>query len=53
MLTNHIDQSLQQAVKEALTIPVLANGNIQDMASIQECLAYTGLLDVIVCDSVL
>ena len=31
-----------QAVKGALSIPVLANGNVRNLADAEACLAYTG-----------
>lgn len=36
-----------KAVKEALTIPVIANGNVRNLAEAEACLAYTG------CDGVM
>jgi len=36
-----------KAVKQALTIPVIANGNVRDRAEAEACLAYTG------CDGVM
>jgi tRNA-dihydrouridine synthase len=31
-----------QAVKRALAIPVLANGNVRTLADAEACMAYTG-----------
>ena len=42
-----------QAVKEALQIPVLANGNIRDIHDVDECLAQTGADGVMSADSLL
>lgn len=42
-----------QAVKEALQIPVLANGNIRDIHDVDECLAHTGADGVMSADSLL
>ena len=40
-----------QAVKRALSIPVLANGNVRNLADAEACLAYTGALSGIVLQS--
>lgn len=44
---------MAQAVKEALQIPVLANGNIRDIHDVDECLAKTGADGVMSADSLL
>ena len=38
----HIVRHVLQAVKEALSIPIIANGNIRDLADADACMAYTG-----------
>lgn len=38
----HIVRYVLQAVKEALSIPIIANGNIRDLADADACMAYTG-----------
>lgn len=42
-----------KAVKKALGIPVLANGNIRDMDDVQNCLDYTGADGVLSAESLL
>lgn len=42
-----------QAVKEALQIPVLANGNIRNIHDVDECLEATGADGVMSADSLL
>lgn len=42
-----------QAVREALRIPVLANGNIRTLHDVEACLAYTGAAGVMSADSLL
>ena len=42
-----------QAVKAALQIPVLANGNIRDIWDVDQCLAETGADGVMSADSLL
>jgi len=47
------DWEVIKAVKAALTIPVLANGNIRDLADAYECMKYTGADGVLSAESLL
>lgn len=42
-----------QAVREAVRIPVLANGNIRNLQDVHDCLAYTGAVGVMSAESLL
>ena len=43
----------RQAVREAVRIPVLANGNIRNLQDVHDCLAYTGAVGVMSAESLL
>ncbi len=53
VIQDHRCLSWPQAVKAALRIPVLANGNIRTLADVHECMAYTGADGVMSADSLL
>lgn len=42
-----------QAVREAVSIPVLANGNIRHLQDVHDCIAYTGVQGVMSAESLL
>ena len=42
-----------QAVREAVQIPVLANGNIRNLQDVHDCMAYTGAVGVMSAESLL
>lgn len=42
-----------QAVREAVRIPVLANGNIRNLQDVHDCIAYTGTQGVMSAESLL
>lgn len=42
-----------QAVRQAIGIPMLANGNIQCMDDVRRCMAYTGADGVMSADPLL
>lgn len=44
---------IMQAVKEALEVPVLANGNIQTIHDVHRCMEYTGADGVMSAESLL
>ena len=45
--------SVLQAVREAVSVPVLANGNIRTLHDVQSCLEYTGCAGVMSAESLL
>ncbi|GAX81381.1 hypothetical protein CEUSTIGMA_g8812.t1 [Chlamydomonas eustigma] len=47
------DWNAIKAVKQALSIPVLANGNIRNLQDANECMAYTGCDGVLSAESLL
>ena len=42
-----------QAVREAVSVPVLANGNIRTLGDVQRCLDFTGCAGVLSAESLL
>jgi tRNA-dihydrouridine synthase 1 len=44
---------LAQAVREAVSVPVLANGNIKTLADVARCMEYTGCVGVMSAESLL
>ena len=42
-----------QAVREAVSVPVLANGNIRTLHDVHHCLEYTGCAGVMSAESLL
>ena len=44
---------VMQAVREAVSVPVLANGNIQTLADVPRCLEATGCAGVLSAESLL
>ena len=40
-------------MREAVRIPVLANGNIRNLQDVHDCLAYTGAVGVMSAESLL
>ena len=42
-----------QAVREAVSVPVLANGNIQTLHDVHRCMEYTGCVGVMSAESLL
>jgi len=42
-----------QAVREAVNVPVLANGNIQTLHDVHRCMEYTGCVGVMSAESLL
>lgn len=49
----HVHSACMQAVREAVSIPVLANGNIRNLQDVHDCMAYTGVEGVMSAESLL
>ncbi len=49
----HTPTGVLQAVREAVDIPVLANGNVQTLADVHACMEYTGAVGVMSAESLL
>ena len=48
-----IKAALLQAVREAVSVPVLANGNIRTLHDVHQCMEYTGCVGVMSAESLL
>lgn len=44
---------MAQAVREAVDIPVLANGNVRNLADVHACMEYTGAVGVMSAEALL